>query len=201
MAGLMAGLMAVGVTTWVLAAAVVVGGSGGGGLLGSTPAPVTAVQPASAPEEVTVRPSDTRQRRPPVPGEPVRLFEAPAHDYGPGHRGVDLAADEGDTVSAPAAGVVTFAGPVAGRGVVVVEHDGGTLTSLEPVEGLVPVGTTVTGGQAVAVLQSGNEHAGCPTTRTPRCLHWGVRVDGRYVDPWWWLGLTSEVRLLPLSGP
>ncbi|WP_367726635.1 hypothetical protein [Microbacterium sp. LMI1-1-1.1] len=50
------------------------------------------------------------------PVEEVRLerpFIAPAHAYGPGHRGVDLGGAA--TVRAPAAGTVAFAGPVAGR--------------------------------------------------------------------------------------
>lgn len=141
----------------------------------------------------------TAARRPPLPGEPVRRFEPPPHDYGPGHRGVDLAATPGTVVVAPADGVVTFAGPVAGRGVVVIEHAGATLTSLEPVTGLVAVGTAVAVGRPVATVQASPGHAGCATAAG--CLHWGVRVEGRYVDPWWWLGRGGPVRLLPLVGP
>lgn len=140
-------------------------------------------------------------RVPPRPGPPVRPFEAPAHEYGPGHRGVDLSAAAGDPVVAPADGVVTFAGPVAGRGVVVVTHAEGTRTSLEPVRAVVARGSPVRRGEVVAVVAEEPVHAGCPTTRTPRCVHWGVRVGDRYVDPWWWLGVTGRVRLLPLSDP
>jgi murein DD-endopeptidase MepM/ murein hydrolase activator NlpD len=91
---------------------------------------------------------------------------------------------------------VTFAGQVAGRGVVVLEHADGTRTSLEPVEARVPVGTSVGAGEPVARVQP-LPHPGCSRT----CVHWGVRVDGRYVDPWWWLGRSGPVRLLPLTDP
>jgi murein DD-endopeptidase MepM/ murein hydrolase activator NlpD len=136
-------------------------------------------------------------RVPPVDGARVRPFEQPAHDYAPGHRGVDLAAGPGQVVVSPADGVVTFAGPVAGRGVVVVAHAGATLTSLEPASTQVAVGERVRRGQPVAVVADTPVHAGCASA----CLHWGVRVDGRYVDPWWWLGRHGPVRLLPLSDP
>ena len=54
----------------------------------------------------------------------VEPFAAPAHAYGPGHRGVDLVWD-GGAVRAPSGGIIAFAGPVAGRGVVTIDHGGG----------------------------------------------------------------------------
>ncbi|HEY0699839.1 MAG TPA: M23 family peptidase, partial [Micromonospora sp.] len=39
-------------------------------------------------------------------------------------------------------------------------------------------------------------HAGCPE---PACLHWGLRYEGRYLDPLALLGL-GRLRLLPVSG-
>lgn len=136
-------------------------------------------------------------RQPPVDAAVARPFVAPAHEYGPGHRGIDLDAPAGTVVRSPAAGTVTFAGLVAGRGVVVVEHAAGTLTSLEPVVPAAAPGTRVARGGTVAVVAAAPPHPGCARS----CLHWGVRVDGRYVDPWWWLGRTRPVRLLPLVGP
>jgi murein DD-endopeptidase MepM/ murein hydrolase activator NlpD len=53
--------------------------------------------------------------------------------FGPGHRGVDLAAVAGAPVLAAGAGTVVFAGTVAGRGVVSVDHSGGLRTTYEPV--------------------------------------------------------------------
>src|SRR5262245_35804164 len=58
--------------------------------------------------------------RPPV----LRGWEPPATVYGPGHRGVDVAASAGEPVRAVAAGRVFFAGRVAGRGVVSVALTG-----------------------------------------------------------------------------
>ena len=71
-------------------------------------------------------------------------FRAPTHAYGPGHRGVDLAGRAGQPVLAARAGTVAFAGPVAGHGVVSVQHDDGLVSELS----LAVVGRT---GNAVYV--------------------------------------------------
>src|SRR5579863_3522537 len=55
----------------------------------------------------------------------------PAHPYAAGqHRGIDIGADAGTTVRAPAAGVVSFAGtvPGSGRSVTVETADGLSVT-------------------------------------------------------------------------
>lgn len=126
---------------------------------------------------------------PPVAGAVVGSFDPPTVRWGSGHRGVDLAAAPGVTVVAPAAGVVSFAGPVAGRRVVVVDH-GATRSTLEPVSALVAVGTRVVAGQPVGVLDAGH------TCAAASCLHWGLLRGEEYLDP---LGLVSgvDVRLLP----
>ncbi|MGJ7441470.1 murein hydrolase activator EnvC family protein [Aquipuribacter sp. MA13-6] len=197
--------MAAAVTGWATAAVLVVGGTAVA-TAAATPAWAPPAPPvaATAPGPATAAAPDLRrpgpghdERVPPLPGEPARQFEPPPHEYGPGHRGIDLPAAPGSVVVSPAHGVVTFAGPVAGRGVVVLEHVGGTLTSLEPVETLLPVGASVGVGGPVARVQDAPRHPGCPVV--DGCLHWGVRVGGRYVDPWWWLGRAGPVRLLPLS--
>jgi hypothetical protein len=53
------------------------------------------------------------------PGLPVvcRSFDAPAPDWQPGHRGVDLIGVPGQPVYAAGPGTVVFAGRLAGRGV------------------------------------------------------------------------------------
>src|SRR5690242_1626756 len=63
----------------------------------------------------------------PLDGTPtvVRGFQPPPQPWLPGHRGVDLAAPVGAIVRAAGPGVVRFAGPLAGRGVVSIDHDGG----------------------------------------------------------------------------
>lgn len=121
-----------------------------------------------------------------------RLFDPPAEEWGAGHRGVDLAAAAGARVLSPGPGVVTFAGQVARRGVVVVTHPDGLRSSLEPVAASVPVGTAVAAGTAVGVVEAGadepgaggTEHGKTPNHCAPRsCVHWGVRRGERYIDP------------------
>ena len=137
----------------------------------------------------------------PLPGSPtvVRAFHPPAFRYGPGHRGVDLAAAAGSPVLAAGAGTVTFAGTVADHGVVSVEHPGGLWTTYEPVSPTVTVGERVVRGERIGTVAPG--HPGCPSTG---CLHWGVLSgppqDRHYLDPLRLL-ISARVRLLPIDGP
>jgi murein DD-endopeptidase MepM/ murein hydrolase activator NlpD len=129
----------------------------------------------------------------PLAGPPpvTREFEAPAGPFGRGHRGVDLAAGPGAAVLAAGDGVVAFAGMVAGRPVVSIDHPGGLRTTYEPVDPSVAAGQAVARGSPIGTLLAG--HPGCPAAA---CLHWGVRRGETYVDP---LGLLRavRVRLLP----
>jgi murein DD-endopeptidase MepM/ murein hydrolase activator NlpD len=120
-----------------------------------------------------------------------RPFEAPPHAYGPGHRGVDLVGAAGLPVLASGNGVVAFAGRVAGRPVVSIEHANGLRTTYEPVDPSVGAGQPVARGSPIGTLASG--HAGCPAGA---CLHWGARIGETYLDP---LALLRppRIRLLP----
>lgn len=127
----------------------------------------------------------------------VRLFDAPSPNWQSGHRGVDLAAAEGQPVYATGGGTVVFAADLAGRPLVSIAHQGGLRTTYEPVRPVVRRGQAVRAGTVIGTVTSG--HAGCAA---PACLHWGAmwgpasRAD--YVDP---LGLltSTRVRLKPLS--
>jgi murein DD-endopeptidase MepM/ murein hydrolase activator NlpD len=132
----------------------------------------------------------------PLDGVPrvVRRFDPPPQPWLAGHRGVDLAGPAGATVRAAGSGVVVFAGPVAGRGVVSVAHTGGLRTTYEPVQAAVRAGDRVRAGHPLGVLRAG--HHGCPSAA---CLHWGLRRGDEYLDPLALLGL-GRVRLLPLAG-
>jgi murein DD-endopeptidase MepM/ murein hydrolase activator NlpD len=123
--------------------------------------------------------------------EVVRGFEPPDIVWGPGHRGVDLRGAPGESVHAALPGAVTFAGVLAGRGVVVVNH-GDTRTTYEPVASTVKVGTVVPQGAVIGTLALAGSHC------LPRaCLHWGWLRGETYLDP---LGLVGPgpTRLLPL---
>jgi murein DD-endopeptidase MepM/ murein hydrolase activator NlpD len=148
---------------------------------------------------VDVGPAEVRSHgeyRWPLDGRPlvVRRFDPPDTPYGRGHRGVDLAAAPGAVVRNAGAGVVAYAGSVAGRGVVSVDHANGLRTTYEPVTPGVRAGQVVTVGAPLGVLGAG--HAGCPVAA---CLHWGLRDGKVYLDPLSLLGL-GRVRLLPLEG-
>ncbi len=124
-------------------------------------------------------------------------FDPPEHDWLPGHRGVDLAAAPAETVRSPAPGVVSFTGPVAGRDVVVVLHDDGLRTSLEPVTASVGRGERVTSGSVLGTVQAAESAAGSHCAAT--CVHWGVRRGERYLDPLALLGDRPPIVLLPLG--
>ncbi|MFE6702815.1 murein hydrolase activator EnvC family protein [Streptomyces sp. NPDC057718] len=140
----------------------------------------------------------------PLAGRPsvLRGWEPPAGPYGPGHRGVDLAARPDARVLAAADGRVSFAGRVAGRGVLAIEvADSGSpplRTTYEPVRALVEKGASVRAGQPVGVLEEGPFHCAAG------CLHWGLRREDAYLDP---LSLLPPAllrrgpsRLLPVFG-
>jgi murein DD-endopeptidase MepM/ murein hydrolase activator NlpD len=122
----------------------------------------------------------------------VNPFDPPDDRWGPGHRGVDLLGTPGQEVHAALAGTVSFAGTLAGRGVVVVDH-GATRTTYEPVAATVTVGQPVATGAVIGTLQVGMSHC-FPRT----CLHWGLLRGEEYLDPLSLLG-AAPVRLLPLA--
>ena len=134
----------------------------------------------------------------PLP-EPIVLrrgFEQPPTPYSAGHRGVDLAARSGQPVRAAADGRASFAGEVAGRGVVVITHGDGIRTEYEPVSALVSAGAVVRRGDPIGTL-AGDHHDCAPDP----CLHWGARFGdrytARYIDPLALLRPLGAVRLLP----
>lgn len=132
----------------------------------------------------------------PLDGEPAvtRSFDRPPNEFAAGHRGVDLGSTPWSPVRAAGEGVVVFAGMVAGRPVVSIDHAGGLRTTYEPVDPSVAAGQLVARGSPVGTLAGG--HAGCPRTA---CLHWGLRTGESYLDPLSLLRL-PRIRLLPSTG-
>jgi murein DD-endopeptidase MepM/ murein hydrolase activator NlpD len=121
----------------------------------------------------------------------VRAFDPPSDPWGAGHRGVDLAGRTGSPVRAALAGRILFAGAIAGREVVSIDH-GATRTTYEPVLATVRVGDRVARGQPVGTLELSGSHC-LPAA----CLHWGWIRGTTYLDPLLLVG-GGPVRLLPL---
>lgn len=121
-------------------------------------------------------------------------FDLPDTEYSAGHRGIDLPGRVGEPVSAVAPGRVTFAGSVAGVGVVTVDH-GGERSTYQPVDPRVSRGDAVDAGDVLGHLRAEGSH--CATA----CLHLG-RLDAEsYLDPLDRLGSESRVRLVDPDGP
>lgn len=117
-------------------------------------------------------------------------YRAPAHAYGAGHRGIDLALAPGGAVVAPADGIVAFSGTVVDRPLVTVEHAGGYVSTFEPVQSPLRPGDAVSVGDTLGALSAGG-HARASS------LHLGVRLDGVYIDPMLLFGEAEPAVLLP----
>jgi murein DD-endopeptidase MepM/ murein hydrolase activator NlpD len=175
------------------------------------------VAPAAAPVAAPVTGSERRSslahvepRSPrvpalwmPVTGPLVRGFDARAGPYGPGHRGIDIAAPVGELVLAPAAGRVEFAGPVAGVNWVTLVVAPGVLVTLGPLLDPVVTATRVRSRAPVGRIGPGHPatRAAPASPAAPAALHLSVRVDGVYVDPLVYLVDRPRPRLVPLPAP
>lgn len=150
------------------------------------PAPGAAAAQPAAGQVPPLRPPVAAPLEVPV----VEPFELSEGGFGPGVRGVKLAAPAGSPVAAPAPGNVRFAGEVAGLGWVTLEVAPGVLVSVGPLDRI----TVRAGAQAGARTVVGRLHAG-----HDRELHLGLRVDGEYVDPLPHLARVGPPRLVPLD--
>lgn len=127
-----------------------------------------------------------------APADVLQGFDPPAVIWGPGHRGVDLALPAGSPVLAAGDGTVAFAGVVAGRPVVSIDHADGIRTTYEPVEASVATGDVVVRGQTIGTLRAGHRSDGADA------LHWGARTGPKtYINPLRLLR-PAVIRLKPL---
>jgi murein DD-endopeptidase MepM/ murein hydrolase activator NlpD len=156
-------------------------------LLSASVSPVSSTVPASA--QAAAGATTSWGWPLPVPHPIVGPFIAPASAYAAGHRGIDISSPEGTLVTAPADGVVYFAGVVVDRPVLSIRHADGVVSSYEPVESVVSVGTAVRRGDTVGRLLAGHCALGC--------IHFGVRLFGEYVSPLNYLGGIPRSVLLP----
>lgn len=132
---------------------------------------------------------------PPVDAPIGRHFEPPASAFGRGHRGLDYSAPAGSLVRSAGSGSVTFAGNVGGSGAIAIDHGGGMQSTYSRLGSiLVTRGEQVDAGQWIG--RTADAHAGTPG------LHFGVKVDGGYVDPRPYLGqldAAGAISLVPVE--
>lgn len=130
----------------------------------------------------------------PVSGSVIRAFEPPTGPFGAGHRGIDVSASSGAPVRAAEAGVVAFAGRVAGDLHVSIDHPDGVRTSYAFLGSIdVRAGDGVTRGGPVGTVGPG--HPGSDIAH----LHFGARYAGRYIDPMLLLERRSLVGMIHLA--
>ncbi|MDE1641884.1 M23 family metallopeptidase [Actinotignum sanguinis] len=161
---------------------------------GAPPASALMVDARNTTHTTAAHPRPTGFRSP-TGSEPVvtRPFDPPKHNWLPGHRGVDVELPAGSPVLAAGTGTVVYAGMLADRPVISIEHANGLRTTYEPVEPQVQRGETVSAGTVIGTLLAGHEDGG----RFPGdVLHWGARRGKTYIDP---LSLLyrREIRLYP----
>lgn len=94
------------------------------------------------------------------------------------HRGIDIACPQGSTVIAAAGGTVIYTGYMSSAGnAVLVDHGNGVTTMYYHLSGYaVSTGQHVSAGQTIA-------YSGNTGVSTGPHLHFGVRVNGVYVNP------------------
>ena len=121
----------------------------------------------------------------------MRPFDPPDRPWLSGHRGIDLAAGQGSDIRAPADGVIVFAGSVGGKDVVSIRH-GNLVSTYEPAQSSLPVGTRLQAGTVWGKVEGVSDHC------AQECLHWGLKDDqGLYLDPGAKVG-NHRIRLKPL---
>ncbi|MEV4476801.1 M23 family metallopeptidase [Nonomuraea sp. NPDC049504] len=108
-----------------------------------------------------------------------------------GHRGIDLAAPVATPVLAAGPGTIRFSGPIAGKGVVTIDHPNGLRTTYLPVTPSLARGHPVAPGTEIGVIAAPSK-THCPES----CLHWGLIRDAQYLNPLHLLG-HAPTRLLP----
>jgi murein DD-endopeptidase MepM/ murein hydrolase activator NlpD len=126
--------------------------------------------------------------RPPVTGQIVDHFRAPACPYCVGNRGIEYRTSTAGIVRSVAAGRVVFSGLVARTSYVVIEHaNGWKVTYGQLSESRVRRGSNVARGAVLGWVESG--------------FYFGLRVNGLYRDPESYLGrLAGRPRLVPIDG-
>lgn len=103
------------------------------------------------------------------------------NDYWSGHLGIDIAAGEGAPIVAADSGVIVFAGWATGGygNMVMIDHGNGYQTLYGHLSSVVAsCGRSVSKGQTIG-------YAGSTGNSTGPHLHFEVRYQGGFVDPWY----------------
>lgn len=126
----------------------------------------------------------------PVLADVVDPFRPPAHVGAPGNRGLEYGGTDGDVVSAAADGWVYFAGSVAGRKTISIQHNDG-------------IRTTYTGLLEIWVDENQNISQHSAIAIAGGNLHFGARLLDHYLDPQILIDASENetvVRLVPFDG-
>lgn len=123
-------------------------------------------------------------------GHIITEFVRPPTPYASGHRGIDIQASRGDTLLAPMDGIVSFSGKVGGKSVVSITQDV-WIVSFEPATTSLRVGDAVGKRDAFGEVSGSSDHC------DGRCVHWGVRKQGEYINPRT-VVQPQQIRLLPV---
>ena len=102
------------------------------------------------------------------------------NDYWSGHQAIDAMCYEGDSIFASDSGVVIYSGAISGGygNLVAIDHQNGYLTLYAHLSGFaVGCGQSVTQGQVIG-------YCGSTGNSTGAHLHFEVRLDGGFVNPW-----------------
>jgi murein DD-endopeptidase MepM/ murein hydrolase activator NlpD len=116
----------------------------------------------------------------PLFGTVIHAWDAPEDEpFAAGHRGIDVAAPAGAPVRASAAGVVSFAGNVAGNRTVSVDHPDGVRTTYSFLGTIAAHrGDAVAGGDDLGTVGIGHPNEGVPPH-----VHLSARRGDVYFDP------------------
>ena len=103
----------------------------------------------------------------------------PIYGYSKYHTGLDIGASSGSSIVAANGGTVYSAGWNGGYGLcVIIDHGGGVMTLYGHCSALyVSAGQTVSRGETIAAVGSTGNSTG-------PYLHFEVRLNGSYVDPY-----------------
>ena len=135
-----------------------------------------------------------------TPHRLVNPYLQPTSDYSAGHRGVDFEVSTNDPIFAPADGVLTFTGHLVDRDLITIAHTrlGGSnlVSELEPVCTSLKIGSQVRKGVQIGAVctpdPSYKRHC-----QAIQCLHFSMRLGGKYLSPLAFIGGLSPSRLLP----